>query len=300
MILDVYGLIQKESFQKARTFALDLYDAHPDAFEKPKVHEMFEFEWAEFMKEKKKELAGTYWNYAKDVLVFIDGVAHGSDVELYNWAEKEFGYLDYRPMALYSTLAADAYQNTLFDLNRIFVSMLISIDGERCGTLLFELYSDLLPKTCENFRALCTGEYGMARKNEVEKYKMHYKGTKFFRLVKNGWIQGGDTLYNRGNDGHSIYGPVFEDENYIIKHDRRGILSMANSGRHTNSSQFFITLAPAKWMDNLYVAFGRVIEGSSTLDKMEETPTQYERPVKDIRIEEISIVDPRDLKTKIV
>ncbi|CAH8875881.1 unnamed protein product [Trichobilharzia szidati] len=120
------------------------------------------------------------------------------------------------------------------------------------------------------------------------------------RLVKNGWIQGGDTLYNRGNDGHSIYGPVFEDENYIIKHDRRGILSMANSGRHTNSSQFFITLAPAKWMDNLYVAFGRVIEGSSTLDKMEETPTQYERPVKDIRIEEISIVDPRDLKTKIV
>ncbi|KAH9591961.1 putative inactive peptidyl-prolyl cis-trans isomerase-like 6, variant 2 [Schistosoma haematobium] len=108
-----------------------------------------------------------------------------------------------------------------------------------------------------------------------------------------------DILYNRGNDGRSIYGPVFEDENYIIKHDRRGILSMANSGRHTNGSQFLITLAPAEWMDNRYVAFGRVIEGSLTLDKMEEVQTHYERPVKDICIENISVVNPNELATKI-
>ncbi|VDP27955.1 unnamed protein product [Schistosoma margrebowiei] len=124
--------------------------------------------------------------------------------------------------------------------------------------------------------------------HDVWRYKSY---TTYFAL---------DILYNRGNDGRSIYGPVFEDENYIIKHDRRGILSMANSGRHTNGSQFLITLAPAEWMDNRYVAFGRVIEGSLTLDKMEEVQTHYERPVKDICIENISVVNPNDLETKIV
>ncbi|RTG87403.1 peptidyl-prolyl cis-trans isomerase-like 6 [Schistosoma bovis] len=84
-----------------------------------------------------------------------------------------------------------------------------------------------------------------------------------------------------------------------FNHDRRGILSMANSGRHTNGSQFLITLAPAEWMDNRYVAFGRVIEGSLTLDKMEEVQTHYERPVKDICIENISVVNPNELATKI-
>ncbi|CAH8663086.1 unnamed protein product [Heterobilharzia americana] len=237
---------------------------------------MFEFEWSQFIKEERKKLGGSYLCCTNDVLVLIDGVPKGSEIDFYAWADKEFGFTDYRPLALYRTLAEDGYRKMLCALNRIFVSMLISIDGQKCGVLLFELYSDILPKTCENFRSLCTGEYGTIKKNEVEKYKMHYKGTKFFRLVRNGWIQGGDILYSRGNDGHSIYGPVFEDENFIMKHDQRGVLSMANSGRHSNGSQFFITFGPAEWMDNLYVAFGRVIEGSATLDKMEETPTQYD------------------------
>ncbi|XP_018655148.1 putative cyclophilin [Schistosoma mansoni] len=300
MIIEIYGLVHKESFQKARLLASDLHESHHEIFEQPKICEMFEFEWADFIKTTKKKLGGAYWIYNHDVLVIIDGNPLGSEKDLENWVETEFNVTDYRPMTLYSSLALDAYQKRLLHLNRIHVSMHISVDGEKCGILLLELYSDIVPRTCENFRSLCTGEYGVIKKNEVEKYKMNYKGTKFFRLVKNGWIQGGDILYNRGDDGRSIYGPVFEDENFIIKHDRRGILSMANSGRHTNGSQFLITLAPAEWMDNHYVAFGSVIEGSLTLDKMEEVSTQYERPLKDICIEDISIVNANDLTTKIV
>lgn len=233
-------------------------------------------------------------------MVEIDENVLGSDEEFWKWAEENFECYDYRPISLYSTIGTDAYVNLLYNTNRIFVSMLISIGGERCGPLLFELYSDLLPRTCENFRALCTGEMGSIRKNDVEAYRMHYKDTLFFRLVKNGWIQGGDVMYNRGNDGCSVYGMTFEDENFAIKHDRRGILSMANAGRHSNGSQFFITLAPTPWMNNVYVAFGRVIEGSETLDKMEEVPTENQRPILEIRISDVRIMNPKDLSTKLL
>ncbi|KAA3672638.1 peptidyl-prolyl cis-trans isomerase-like 6 [Paragonimus westermani] len=261
---------------------------------------MLEFDWAEFISTKKRELGGLYWKYSSPVLVIVDGEVLGSDDVFRKWAEEKYECYDYRPLPLYSTLGLNAYINTLHQSNHTFVSMLITIGGERCGPLLLELYSDVLPKTCENFRALCTGEKKEIRKNEVESYNMHYKGTLFFRLVKNGWIQGGDVMYNRGNDGCSIYGRTFEDENFAIKHDRRGILSMANAGRHTNGSQFFITLAPTPWMDNVYVAFGRLVEGSMTLDKMEEVPTENERPIKEIRISDVRIVDPKDLSTKLV
>ncbi|OON14847.1 peptidyl-prolyl cis-trans isomerase, cyclophilin-type [Opisthorchis viverrini] len=299
MKVEIYGHMKKEPFQKALYCAQDLYEAHPKIFQKPEIHGLLEFDWTTYLFVKKRELGGRYWKYTSPVLVILNNEVLGSDEDFRKWAEENHSCYDYRPVALYTMLGNEAYVNALYERNRIFVSMLITIGGERCGPLLLELYSDILPKTCENFRALCTGEKGHVPKNEVESYKMHYKGTLFFRLVKNGWIQGGDVLHSRGNDGCSIYGRTFEDENFAIKHDRRGILSMANAGRHTNDSQFFITLTPTPWMDNLYVAFGRVIEGSLTLDLMEEVPTQNERPTKDICISEIRIMDPKDLSTKL-
>ncbi|CAL8100843.1 unnamed protein product [Calicophoron daubneyi] len=300
MLLEIYGVIRKEPFQRAVFCAKDLHEAYPDVFSEPIVHDLLEFDWAGYISEMKRELGGRFWSYASPVLVLKDGEVLGSDEDLRKWAEKEYECYEYRPVALFSTIASDAYRDKLYRLNRIFVSMLITIGGDRVGPLLFELYSDILPRTCENFRALCTGEKGKVKKNDVEEYNMHYKGTLFFRTVKNGWIQGGDVLYNRGNDGCSIYGRTFEDENFAIKHDRRGILSMANAGRHTNGSQFFITLAPTPWMDNFYVAFGRVVEGSETLQKMEEVPVKNERPIKDIKIANVTIMDPMQLETKLV
>ncbi|KAA0198331.1 Peptidyl-prolyl cis-trans isomerase [Fasciolopsis buskii] len=298
--IEIFGLLRREAFQKAKFCAKDLYEAHPEKFREPKVQAMLEFDWNNFITNKRKELGGSFWTYSMPVLCFIDGEVIGSDDCLRKWAEREYNCRDYRPMALYSVIANDAYVNRMLEANRIFISMLITIGGQRCGALLIELYSDLLPKTCENFRALCTGEKGKKPKNSVESYTMHYKNTLFFRCVKNGWIQGGDVLYNRGNDGCSIYGRTFEDESFAVKHDQRGIVSMANAGRHTNGSQFFITLAPTPWMDNLYVAFGRVVEGSETLGKMENVPTVNDRPVEDVCIAEVRVMDPLRLETKIV
>nr|CDS19462.1 peptidyl prolyl cis trans isomerase 6 [Echinococcus granulosus] len=146
---------------------------------------------------------------------------------------------------------------------------------------------------------LCTGELGIIPKNDCENYRMHYLDTIFFRLVPDGWIQGGDTLYGSGDDGRSIYGEEFEDENFAIKHDKRGVLSMVNKGRHTNSSQFMIIFQPARWMDYRYVAFGQLLEGSGTLDAMEKVETKNDRPCREIKIAEIKVLNPKDIHSRI-
>ncbi|VDO05920.1 unnamed protein product [Rodentolepis nana] len=92
----------------------------------------------------------------------------------------------------------------------MYISMGIKIGGDTCEPLLFELYSDIVPKTCENFIKLCTGELGIIAKNGDQKYRMHYLNTIYFRLVPGGWIQGGDIFRGSGDDGRSIYGPRFE------------------------------------------------------------------------------------------
>ena len=121
---------------------------------------------------------------------------------------------------------------------------------------LKQLFNKIVPKTCENFRLLCTGEKGRSAKTS---HNLHYKNQIFHRVVPNGWIQGGDIWMGKGNGGESAFGDLFEDESYAILHDKRGIVGMANNGRHTNGSQFYITLQPTAWMDKKYVAFGFVL-----------------------------------------
>ena len=135
----------------------------------------------------------------------------------------------------------------------------IDIDGEEAGRVKFELYSDIVPRTAENFRALCTGEKGFG-----------YSASTFHRVVPKFMLQGGDITSRDGWGGKSIYGAKFDDENFIVKHDKVGLLSMANSGRDTNDSQFFITVALAPDLDHKHVVFGEVISGYSTVVKRVE------------------------------
>ncbi|KAL2240317.1 UNVERIFIED_CONTAM: Peptidyl-prolyl cis-trans isomerase CYP40 [Sesamum indicum] len=146
----------------------------------------------------------------------------------------------------------------------------ISIGGEMEGRIVVELYKDVVPKTAENFRALCTGEKGISPHTGRP---LHYKGSHFNRIVKGFMIQGGDISDGHGVAGESIYGVKFEDENFELKHSRKGMLSMANSGPNTNGSQFFIVTTQATHLDGKHVVFGKVIRGLGVVRAIEYVST---------------------------
>jgi len=150
---------------------------------------------------------------------------------------------------------------------RPIVFMDINIGETPAGRLKMELFSDIVPKTAENFRQLCTGEY------RVNSRPQGYKGATFHRVVPNFMCQGGDFLKGDGTGSFSIYGDKFPDENFQEKHTGPGLLSMANSGPNTNGCQFFITTAKCDFLDGKHVVFGKVIDGMLTLRKIENVPT---------------------------
>lgn len=144
----------------------------------------------------------------------------------------------------------------------------ISVGGDKLGKVVFELYNDEVPKTADNFRALCTGEKGEGKNGKP----LHFKGSSFHRVIKSFMIQGGDFTAGNGTGGESIYGEKFEDENFNLKHEKSFLLSMANAGPGTNGSQFFVTTVPTPHLDGKHVVFGEVVAGKSVVRQVENTP----------------------------
>ncbi|KAL1881431.1 hypothetical protein VTK73DRAFT_3949 [Phialemonium thermophilum] len=168
----------------------------------------------------------------------------------------------------------------------------IKIGNKDAGRVIFELFSDVVPKTAENFRALCTGEKGVGKSGKP----LHYKGSTFHRVIKQFMIQGGDFTAGNGTGGESIYGEKFEDENFELKHDRPFLLSMANAGPGTNGSQFFVTTVPTPHLDGKHVVFGQVLSGKSIIRQVENLPTDPgDKPQRDVVIVDCGQLSPDEV-----
>merc|ERR1711915_168350 len=163
---------------------------------------------------------------------------------------------------------------------KVFFDM--QVGGAPAGRIVMELYADVVPKTSENFRALCTGEKGTGRSGKP----LHFKGSKFHRIIPNFMCQGGDFTRGNGTGGESIYGTKFEDENFELKHMGAGTLSMANAGPNTNGSQFFICTADTSWLDGKHVVFGKVTSGLDVVRSMEAAGSRDGTPKKTVTIKD--------------
>ncbi|KAK8375313.1 hypothetical protein O3P69_008293 [Scylla paramamosain] len=149
----------------------------------------------------------------------------------------------------------------------------IKIGKTLAGRIVMQLRADVVPKTVENFRCLCTHEKGFG-----------YQNSTFHRIIPGFMCQGGDFTNHNGTGGRSIYGAKFEDENFKLRHTGPGILSMANSGPNSNGSQFFLTTERTEWLDNKHVVFGQVISGINVIRKMEKCGTKSGKPTEKVTI----------------
>lgn len=286
--ITVAGMYRDKGFQQCRVMAENLASVREDV--EVTSLPMVESEYEEYRVATGRELGGAACAHSEGALVFYNGTNYvGGAAAFVQWMADQYDYEDKTPAAEYQQLADREYDEHLTSLGHqfAFLDFAIGDEGGDAERVVFELYSDVCPKTCENFRALCTGERGSADTGGEAgqgQVKLSYEGSPIHRVLKGGFIQGGDIVSGAGDGGHSIYGAEFPDESFGVPHSSAGVLAMANDGVHTNASQYYITLNPLSWMDAKAVAFGRVISGMRTVRRIAALETRNERPVQSVKV----------------
>merc|ERR1712224_1046718 len=181
-------------------------------------------------------------------------------------------------IALFSVASADDTKKGPLVTDKVFFDM--TIGGEAVGTIEIGLFGKTVPKTVENFYKLAAGTEGYG-----------YEGSKFHRVIKDFMIQGGDFTRGDGTGGKSIWGAKFDDENFKLKHYGAGWLSMANAGKNTNGSQFFLTTIKTQWLDGRHVVFGKVIEGMDIVSAVEAVGSSSGKPSKKVVIHDSGLLE---------
>ncbi|CAH2096145.1 unnamed protein product [Euphydryas editha] len=245
-----------------------LHKYRPKVFDAPSIRDVTTVEWPNIWNDLKLQYGGIAYCLESQVAVILNDKFLGGAKEFKEIIEARYHYhvtLDFYKEGV------NNFVNFIRSSRRPCAYMHILINCEYAGTLIFMLYADIVPYTCENFLRLCRATKG------------GYSGTPVHRIVKDGWIQCG---------GFGLKKSDLDCENFVIPHDRRGVLCMANDGIHADcSTQFFVLLQPASWMANKYVAFGQLIDGESTLKAIESVPTFYESPEFNIVIQQAGILN---------
>lgn len=227
---------------------------------------LLEKEWMESIAALKTE-RGDLWDFTESVVCYVDNKLYKSVSQFLEYINLTYKIVSSGNDA--EEVAKNATKEYYRNPKRDFVYLDITHDDNYIGRLVLELFTDICPKTCANFKSLCEGNI----KSEVDK-ALSYEGCSIHRIVKRGYFQSGDLINNNGTGETSIYDEsTFPDENFIVEHNGSGILSMANHGLHTNASQFCISFRALPWMNKKYVAFGKVVEGYAVLQKLEEIDT---------------------------
>merc|ERR1719326_160215 len=233
---------------------------------------MTEVDWNAYINLKKKEFKKNGSNHRTSPVIFYNSVNYIGDEEQFRtWCVRAYGHKANKSNnVLYRGLAKKEYSSWLTENKNSFCYFDLNCGGHKLGRVVFELYRTVCPRTCQNFMDLCTGSKGKG---------YNYKNTILHRVIPDVFIQGGDIDKGSGDGGAAAGGGTFPDENFAIRHDRPGILAMANNGSaHTNASQFYVTLRPMPWLDSKRVSFGRVISGMRAVKLASRVSTLNQRP----------------------
>lgn len=265
----VAGKVNDPEFQIARNTAEALAAEHSNVT--CEILSMLEFDWEKYAREMSAKFGV---DHRISPLAFYNGQHYiGMSEELLIWAAQVYKYRVIPNSVVHNQIAKKELRKHMLRTKRKYAFFDIKVGSRPSDApqrVVFELFTDVCPRTCDNFLRLCTGEDS----------KHSYVGSAFHRVVAGGWVQGGDVIDGSGANSESADGGVFQDECFSVDHNDEGLLAMANEGSpHTNGSQFFVTLGQLDWLNLSRVVFGRVVMGMRAFRVMEKQPLKHERPI---------------------